>query len=162
MKKAKRILAVLLAMAMLSGFAAFGVSAQDSVAPLPIVVPDEQLAELQGYMRIVIPLAVLENALRRVPGWLNWAVFEKGSSYEAVESDLLAALKKAGINYEEVLEWLIAGEIMAHVKEGIAYNKVIAEKGPGIVKKHCVFYIDWLVDGYLWVNKTVGPLPLFA
>ena len=160
MQKAKRILAVLLAMAMLCGFAAIGVSAADAAAPA--LLTDAQMEELAGYLQITIPIAVLELALQRVPGWLSWAVFAKGSSFETLEADLKAALKKAGIDFDEFVGWLLAGDIMAHGEEALAYNKVLAEKGPAIVKKHCASYIGWLFDGLIWVSGIAGVLPLFA
>ena len=163
MQKAKRILAVLLAMAMLCGFAAFGVSAaEEEPFPLPVIISDEQMVELQGYMKIVIPIAILELALQRVPRWLNWAVFARGSSYAAFEADLRAELEKTGIGYDEYLEWLLTGDIMAHWEETLAFAKALAEKGPDIIKKHCAFYIGWWFDCLTWIIGPVGIMPLFV
>jgi len=160
MQKTKRILSVLLAMAMLCGFMMIGVSAADAAEPtLPT---DAQMKELQGYMRIVIPIAILELALQRVPKWLNWAAFAKGSSYATLEAELIAELKKAGLDYGEVVEWILAGDFLGHLDDALAYNKVIAGKGPGIIKKHCAFYIGWLMDGLVWANGIAGTVPLFA
>jgi len=157
MKKAKQFLAVLMAMALLCGFAAFGVSAAE-----PAELTDAQMEELRGYMLVVYPIGAVELALSFVPGWLNWAVFEKGSSYAVMEAELIAELEKVGVDYETFIGWLLAGEIMEHVVETLAYNKVMAEKGPAIVKKHCKFYVDWTLDCMVWVNKISGGLPLFA
>ena len=157
MKKAKRILAVLLAMAMLCGFTMIGVSAAEE-APLT----EAQLTELTSYMRIVMPFAVLETALLRVPGWLNWAVFTDGSSFAALQAEILAELKKAGVDFDEYMEWLLAGEIGEHGQTTLAYNKVYAEKGPDIFKKHCAFYIDWLIEAMLFFTGATGIVPLFA
>ena len=157
MKKAKRILAVLLAMAMLCGFAAFGAGAADAKEPAEVqLLTDAQLEELMGYLQITLPMAALELALQRVPGWLNWAVFAKGSSYAAMEAELRAALKKTGIDYDEFLERALEGDFLAMGQEALAYNKVMAEKGPDIVKKHCAFYIDWTLDCLLFVGKTAA------
>ena len=158
MKKVKKGLAVLTAMALLCGFMALGVSA----AAEPVPLTDAQMAELAGYLQVNLPIAVLEQALGRVPRWLNWAVFAKGSSYAAMEAELQAELKKVGIDYEEFLGWLLEGEILEHGQAVLTYNKVMAEKGPGIVKKHCAFYIGWLLDCLTWANKLSGGLPLFA
>ncbi|MCL2299741.1 MAG: hypothetical protein FWC27_06295 [Firmicutes bacterium] len=151
MKKAKRVLAVLMAAALLCGFAAFGASAADKKEPAPLT--QAQAEQLMGYLEVVLPLAVLEQLLQRVPGWMNWAVFSKGSSYAAMEAELKAELKKAGLSYDEVVGWVLKGESAAHGKEALAYNKVMAEKAPDIVKKHCAFYIDWLFDGMIWANS---------
>ncbi|MDR2686884.1 MAG: hypothetical protein LBB75_03970 [Oscillospiraceae bacterium] len=165
MKKAKRVLAVLMATALLCGFAALGVSAADAKEPAQLT--DAQMEELAGYMQITLPIAILEAGLQRVPGWLNWAVFANGSSYAAMEADLQAELKKAGLDYDKLIEWLLAGEIEAHGVEVLAHNKVLAGKGPDIVKKHCAFYIDWLLDCFIWASKISGGIsggvaPLFA
>jgi len=160
MKKVKQVLAVLMAMALLCGFTAFGVSAADAE---PAQLTDAQFAELMGYMPAVLSLAAVELALQRVPGWLNWAVFAKGSSWAAMEAELQAELKKAAdYDHETYIGWLLSGEIMEHGVETLAYGKVLAEKGPDIIKKHCVFYIGWLVDGMLFVSGFTGGLPLFA
>jgi hypothetical protein len=159
MKKAKRILAALMAAALLCGFMAFGVSAADAKsAPLT----DAQVKELLGYANAVLPIAALELGLQRVPGWLNWAVFAKGSSYAAMEAELKAELKKAGLDPEKVIGWVLNDEIADHGKEVLAYNKVMAEKGPAIVKKHCAFYVDWMFDCLTWAARLSGGLPLFA
>ena len=160
MQKTKRILAVLLAMAMLCGFMVIGVSAAD--AEEPALLTDAQMQELQGYIRIVIPIAVLELVLQRVPKWLNWTVFAKGSSYATLEAGLRAELEKADLDIDELWGWLLTGDILTHGEETIAFSKVLAEKGPDIVKKHCRFYIGWLFDGLVWANGIVGIVPLFA
>ena len=159
MKKVKKGLAVLMAMALLCGFMALGVSAADAE---PAQLTETQMAELMGYMRVSVPFAVLEAVLQRVPRWLSWAVFAKGSSFEAMEAELKAELKKAGLDVDKYFEWLASGDIMEHAAETLIGNKVIAEKGPGIVKKHCAIYIGWLFDRFIWVNGLTGRLPLFA
>jgi len=159
MKKVKQGLAVLMAMAMLCGFMAFGVSAADAE---PAQLTQAQMGELMGYARTVLSIAVLELALQRVPGWLNWAVFAKGSSYAAMEAELQAELAKTGIDVGEFFEMVLVGDVLEYGEEILTYNKVLAEKGPAIVKKHCAFYVGWALDCLIWANGLAGGLPVFA
>jgi len=144
MKQAKKILAILMAMAMLCGFAAIGVSAAEETA-VEAVATEQQLKDLRGYMKVVYPMAILERALGRVPGFLKWTAFSKGSSFAAMEADLKAELKKANIDADQFIKWIKEDKLDQYSAEVVLYNKVMAEKGPAIFKKHCVFYIDWIV-----------------
>ena len=157
MTKLKKTLAVLLAMAMLCGFAALGVSAAE-----PATLTDAQMAELRGYLRTNLPLAAMEQVLARVPRWLNWAVFSNGSSYAAMQAELQAELKKAGVDVDKLLDTLFAGDILDHGKDVLTANKALADKYPGIMKKHGAFYIGWILDCMIWTNGLAGRLPLFA
>jgi len=166
MKKAKRILAALLTMVMFCGVAAIGVSAAEEITPAAINVEakdmtKDQLKELRYYLKTGVPAAALEVALRRVPRWLRWAVFSKGSTFEDVQADLKAEFEKEKIDYGEFVKWIREGKTAEHSKEILRGNKVIAEKGPAIFKKHCVFYIDWIVDIIVWINgiSIARPLP---
>ena len=143
MKQAKKILAVLLAMMVLCGFAAIGASAAETA--VEAVATEQELKDLKGYAKVVIPLAVIEAALKRVPGFMKWSAFVKGSSYDAIQADLRAELKKANISPEDMLKYMQDGTIEKYSKEVVTYNKIMAEKAPAIFKKHCVFYVDWMV-----------------
>jgi len=149
MKQAKRMLAVLLAMAMLCGFMAIGAFAAEKTTA---AATEEQVKELKSYMKIVLPIAVLEAGLGRVPNFLKWTAFSKGSSFEAMEDELKAELKKANLDYDDFLKWIKDGTAGEHVDEVLLGNKIFAEKAPAIVKKHCAFYIDWAMDILVWVN----------
>jgi len=144
MKQAKKMLAVLLALAVLCGFAAIGASASEETA-VEAVATEQQLKDLRGYMKVVYPMAILERALGRVPGFLKWTAFSKGSSFAAMEADLGAELKKVNLDMDKFIKWEKEGKLDKYSAEAVLYNKVMAEKGPAIVKKHCVFYVDWIV-----------------
>ena len=143
MKMAKRSLAVLMAVAMLCGFMAFGVSAQEA-APT-----DAQMEELFGYLETGVAVSVMITFLYRVPRWLGWAVFSIGSSYEKLEAELAAELAKAGVSSDDVQAWMDTGEMETHFDDVLAYSKVMAEQGSALIKKHGVFYVDWIFDALL-------------
>ena len=176
MTKLKKTLAVLLAMALLCGFAALGVSAANATQPalteaqvmemimelLPASPTNAQLAEMRRYLPTIISIAIVESFLQRVPRWLNWAVFTNGSSFVAMQAELIKELDKTGISFDDYTEWLLSGEIMNRWQESLTYGKALAEKGPGIMKNHTAFYIGWWLDSMLWFNRLAGRLPLFA
>ncbi|MDR0531803.1 MAG: hypothetical protein LBG83_07060 [Oscillospiraceae bacterium] len=147
MKQAKRVLAILLTLALFCGALAVGAFAADAKkkeAPKPLTAA--QAKELAGYIPANLPLAIVELAVGRLPKWLNWLAFSKGSSYLMMEDELKAELKKAGCSYDDLMEWIFTGDLETHLPELVKYNKVLAEKGYDIAKKHCVFYIDWYLD----------------
>ncbi|MCL2494894.1 MAG: hypothetical protein FWE98_04470 [Oscillospiraceae bacterium] len=162
MKTTKRILSTLLALLLLLAVLSPVASAARPLSPM-----NAQLVKLLQSQGIVITVSVLEASLARVPLWLNWAVFAKGSSYEAMDAELQAELDKAGLDLDALLEWQLAGELEQHEKEVLAFYFIMLEKGPEIIKKHCVFYIDWLFDGLVWsyglmARGLIRVMPLFA
>ena len=79
-----------------------------------------------------------------------------------MEAELKKELGKTGIEFDDYVEWLISGEIVNRGQETLAYSKVLAEKGPDIVKKHCAGYIGWILDCMIWANGLAGGRLVFA
>ena len=166
MKKTKRMLAVLLTMTMVCGFAAIGAFAEEEIVPVAINfeaadLTEDQTRALRYYLKTGVPVAVLEFALGRVPRWLKWAAFSGDSSFEDIQAELKAELQKEDIDYDALMQWIRKGKRAENTAELLAGVKVIAEKGPAILKKHCVFYIDWTLDIIVWFNglSIAKPLP---
>jgi hypothetical protein len=158
MKKAKRMLAVILTAVMLCGCAATGVWAKEPAAPT-----GAEMAQLQAVLPKILPLAMLEIVTGQVPQWLNWTVFKKGSSSAVMQEELKATLKKNGADYSKIEAMLLSGDLAqfsdaGNVKLILKAADVLAEKGPAIYKKHYQAYIGWLLDMMLWTNSIVSPV----
>ena len=164
MKQAKKMLAVLLAMTMLCGFAATGASAakpitvdfsaavaEEIAAANSVMDVIKQLDELEAVQKNVRALSVLSDLLYTVPPFLKWMVFSWGCSADSIWEDLEAELAKENLYDDDIEKWMDEGTFIEHLEEIIVYFRTLNEKYPEVLKRNCVFYIDWYVN-YIVAN----------
>ena len=156
----KKVLAVLLAMAMLCGFAAVGAVAEPVTADFNAAMTEaitaaaaeelqtweEYQKELEESKKNVRALEELTSLLYTVPPFLKWTLFSWGCSVESMDADMKAELEKENFHIEDFLKWAEDGALFEHLDDILAYSKVQNEKYPEVIKKNCVFYVDWYVD----------------
>ena len=163
MRQAKKVLAVLLAMAMLCGVAAIGVfaakpitAAEFSTAMAEEIAAadiwedikrlEEQQKELEDAQKVTRALDKLVAVLVDIPPFLKWTVFSWGCSIESMNADLEAEMAKENFYFDDILKWMDDGTFLEHMDDLIAYCRAQDKKLPEVIKKNCVFYVDWYIN----------------
>jgi len=159
MKRAKKMLAVVLAMAMLCGAAAIGASAAKPItADFSVAMAEEiaaansvmdvvkQLEELEAVQKNLRALSKLTDLLYTAPPLVTWVLFSMGHSVETLEADLKAEMANENLYRDDIEQWVEEGVFIEHLDDIIVYYRVLNEKYPEVLKRHCEFYVDWYIN----------------